>query len=260
MRVLTKLPIPPTLALRAAGLAALWRARGAWRAPLARALLRREREHLLARLLPVALVVGLGVGLLLFVTLRLALQDAFAAALRALWPAWVLQGIPLVAALLPVLLRAPSLSIELVQRQQRGEFAALALCRSGAPAYPGVPVLAAHAMAAAAAALLLGAASTLAALAAVLWAGTADLRSTLDAVFGLVSPLGWLHSSARAALQALCGSTVVLLVAWPGTQTATDGVAAHRLATRATRGGAAGVIAAALLLQALLALPTALQR
>lgn len=218
-----------TVRLRTAALLELWRCRGSWQRPLPRALMRRERDQVLAAMMPAVLVVASVVGLVLFVTLPSALADAYRSALAALWPAWVVQTAPLVAALLLALQRMPTMALELQDRQQRGEFEALARMAVGPAVYPCVPMLVAHAVAVAAAGMLLTAISLLAGFAMAGAADVGDLRTTLEAVFTLVSPLDLLRGLCSGAVLGLLCSLAAMLFAWPGTHPPTEGVEAHRL-------------------------------
>ena len=250
MGALTHAPAarPRAAGLRVAALRELWRHRRSWQLPVPRALMRRERDRLLSALIPAIVVVAAMAGYLLFVMLPTALDDAHLAALTVLWPAWVVQAAPLVAALLLSLWRAPALALELAQRQQRGEFVALAQIGSSPAVYPCLPMLVAHAAVAAAASTLMIALSLLTGFAAALALGVGDLRRTADAMFSLVSPVDCVRSPVFAALLGLLCSLAVTLYAWPGTQNASAGLAAQRLGVRAMGVSAAVTIAAAVLL------------
>jgi ABC-type transporter Mla maintaining outer membrane lipid asymmetry permease subunit MlaE len=243
----------PTVRLRTAALHELWRCRGSWQLPLPRALMRRERDQVLAAMMPAVIVVAAVVGLVLFVTLPSTLADAYRSALAALWPAWVTQAAPLVAALLLALQRMPTLALELQRRQQQGEFEALARMASCPSVYPCVPMLVAHAIAAAAASMLLTAISLLAGFAMALAVDVGDLRTTLEAVFTLVTPVDLLRCLCSGALLGLLCSLGTILYAWPGTQRATEGVDAHRLGVHATVISALVVIMAAIAFGTILA-------
>ena len=234
--------------LRSAALGELWRQRASWRQPLPRALMRLERGRLRLAFVPAGLLIAGAAGLLLFAALPRALADAYPAALSLLWPLWVVHVAPVAAALLLSLQRAPTLALELLQRQQRGEFAALALLGSCPSVYPCLPLLVAHAAVAAAAASLMIAGSLLAGAIVALAGGVGDIRSLLDAVFSLVSPIDWLRGLGSAAVFGGLGSLAVMLYAWPGTQSARAAVDVHRLGARAMHVAAlASLVAAALL-------------
>ncbi|MES2946001.1 MAG: ABC transporter permease [Pseudomonadota bacterium] len=238
-----------TSRLRGAALLQLWAHRGQWRMPLPRALMQRERDTLLAELMPAVMFISLMAGTLLFVTLASALQGSYLAALATLWPVWVIQAAPLAAAQLLAMRRSPTLALELSHRHARGEFEALAHLQASAAAYPCVPVLVAHAWVAAAASFLIIALTLLAGFAGAFVFAVGDLRQTADAVFSLVSPLGWLRSFFTALVLGLACSLAATLYAWPGTQTGTAaGVDAHRLGLRAMLLSSVAVIAAALAL------------
>lgn len=238
-----------TVRLRGAALMQLWTHRGQWRLPLPRALMQRERDTLLAELMPAVMFISLMAGTLLFVTLASALQGSYLAALSTLWPVWVTQAAPLAAAQLLAMRRAPTWALELSHRHARGEFEALGHLQVSAAAYPCVPVLVAHAWVTAAASFLIIALTLLAGFAGAFVFAVGDLRQTADAVFSLVSPLGWLRSLFNALVLGLSCSLATTLYAWPGTQTGTAaGVNAHRLGLRAMMLSSAAVITAALAL------------
>ncbi len=232
--------------VRGAALAQLWLHRAAWRLPLPRALMRRERDTQLAELMPAVIVIALMVGALMFVTLPGALGDSYLGALATLWPAWAVQAAPVAAAQVLAMQRAPTLALELSQRHESGEFLALEQLGAGAAAWPCVPLLAAHAVVTVAASFLLIALSLLLGLGSAFVLAIGGLRDTADLVFALVSPLAWLRSAAAAAVLGLACSLATLLFAWPGTQRAAAGADAHRLGLRAMMVSAVAVIAAAL--------------
>lgn len=219
--------------LRGAALAQLWLHRSHWQLPLPRALMRRERYTLLSELVPAAIVISLMVGALLFVTLPSALGGSAASAFATLWPVWVVYGAPMAAAQAMAMQRAPTLALELSQRQARGEFAALARLQASPAAYPGVPLLAAHALVAAAASSIIIALTLIFGLTASFVLAIGDLRQATDAVFGLVSPWNWLRSMVTSFLLGLSCSLATMLYAWPGTQNTAASVDAHRLGLRA---------------------------
>lgn len=235
--------------LRGTALLQLWAHRGQWRLPLPRALMQRERDILLAELIPAVMFIALMAGTLLFVTLASALQGTYQTALATLWPVWVIQAAPLAAAQLLAMRRSPTLALELSHRHARGEFETLAHFQASAAAYPCVPMLVAHAWVAAAASFLIIALTLLAGFAGAFVFAVGDLRQTTNAVFSLVTPLGWLRSLFTALVLGLACSLAATLYAWPGTQTGTAaGVDAHRLGLRAMLLSSASVIAAALAL------------
>ncbi|MES2281789.1 MAG: ABC transporter permease [Pseudomonadota bacterium] len=219
--------------LRGAALAQLWLHRNHWKLPLPRALMRRERDTLLSELMPAAIVISLMVGALLFVTLPSALGGSAASAFATLWPVWVIYGAPMAAAQALAMQRAPTLALELSQRHARGEFTALAHLQASPAAYPGVPLLAAHAVVAAAASFIIIALTLVFGFAASFVLAIGDLRHATDAVFSLVSPWSWLRSLLTAFLLGLSCSLATMLYAWPGTQNTAAGVDAHRLGLRA---------------------------
>lgn len=219
--------------LRGAALAQLWLHRSHWQLPLPRALMRRERATLLSELMPAACVISLMAGVLFFVTLPSALGGSAASAFATLWPVWVIYGAPLAAAQALAMQRAPTLALELSQRHARGEFAALARLQASPAAYPGVPLLAAHAMVAAAASFIIIALTLISGFLASFVLAIGDLRQTADAVFSLVSPFSWLRSLLTAFLLGLSCSLATMLYAWPGTHNTVAGVDAHRLGLRA---------------------------
>lgn len=219
--------------LRGAALVQLWLHRNQWKLPLPRALMRRERDTLLSELMPAAIVISVMVGALLFVTLPSALGGSAASAFATLWPVWVIYGAPMAAAQALAMQRAPTLALELSQRHARGEFAALAHLQASPAAYPGAPLLAAHALVAAAASFLIITLTLVSGFLASFVLAIGDLRQAADAVFSLVSPWNWLRSLITAFLLGLSCSLATLLYAWPGTQNTAAGVDAHRLGLRA---------------------------
>lgn len=219
--------------VRGAALAQLWLYRSHWQLPLPGALMRRERDTLLSEIMPAAIVISLMVGTLLFVTLPSALGGAAASAFSTLWPVWVVYGAPLTAAQALAMQRAPALALELSQRHARGEFAALTRLQASPAAYPGVPLLAAHALVAAAASFIIIALTLVSGFLASFVLAIGDLRQAADAVFALVSPWSWLRSLLTAFLLGLSCSLATMLYAWPGTQNTAAGVDAHRLGLRA---------------------------
>jgi hypothetical protein len=232
--------------LRGAALAQLWLHRGTWRLPLPRALMRRERDTQLADLMPAVIVIALMVGALMFITLPGALGDSYLGAMATLWPAWVVQAAPIAAAQVLAMQRAPTLALELSQRHEAGEFAALEQLGASAAAWPCVPLLAAHAMVTVAASFLLIALTLALGLGGAFVLAVGGLRETIDLLFALVSPLAWLRSALAAAALGLAASLATMLFAWPGTQRAVAGADAHRLGLRAMAVSAVAVIAAAL--------------
>jgi ABC-type transporter Mla maintaining outer membrane lipid asymmetry permease subunit MlaE len=235
--------------LRGAALADLWQHRASWQLPLPRALMRRERDTLLAALMPTVAVIALMVGFLLFVTLPSAIGDAYPTALGTLWPVWAIQAAPMAAAQLLAMQRAPTLALELSHRHQRGEFDALRRLQASPAIYPCVPLLMAHGAVAAAASFLMIALSLLAGFAGALALAVGDFRQMLDAVFSLVSPLDWLRSLFTAATLGVMCSLAAMLYAWPGSQTGdTQGVDAHKLGVRVMMVSSLAVIVSALLL------------
>lgn len=229
-------------------MAQLWAHRNHWRLPLPRALMRRERDTLLSELMPAAIVISLMVGALLFVTLPSTLGGSAASAFATLWPVWVIYGAPMAAAQALAMQRAPTLALELSQRHARGEFAALARLQASPAAYPGVPLLAAHAVVAAAASFIIIALTLVSGFAASFVLAIGDLRQATDAVFSLVSPWSWLRSLVTAFLLGLSCSLATMLYAWPGTQNTAAGVDAHRLGLRAMMISSASVVAALVVL------------
>lgn len=243
------LPAPsPVLRLRLAALGTLWRCRASWQLPAPRALMQRERDHALAAMMPAIVVLACIVGLGLFVTLPMTLADAYGTALAALWPAWVTQAAPLVAALMLALQRMPALALAMQQRQQRGEFEALAAVNANPAVYPCVPMLVAHAVVGGAASMLLTACTLVAGFVAALAAGVGDLGNTLEAVFTLVSPVDLLRGLGSGVVLGLLCSLSTVLHVWPGTQGATHGLQAHRLGMRTMLLSALVVFAAALVM------------
>ncbi|MES1978917.1 MAG: ABC transporter permease [Pseudomonadota bacterium] len=229
--------------LRGAALVQLWLHRKHWQLPLPRALMRRERDTLLSELMPAAIVISLMVGVLLFVTLPSALGGSAASAFATLWPVWVIYGAPMAAAQALAMQRAPTLALELSQRHARGEFAALAHLQASPAAYPGVPLLAAHALVVAAASFLIIALTLVSGFLASFVLAIGDLRQAADAVFSLVSPWSWLRSLLTAFLLGLSCSLATMLYAWPGTQNTAAGVDAHRLGLRAMMISSVAVVA-----------------
>lgn len=229
--------------LRGAALAQLWLHRSHWQLPLPRALMRRERDTLLSELIPAAIVISLMVGALLFVTLPSALGGSAASAFATLWPVWVIYGAPMAAAQALAMQRAPTLALELSQRHARGEFTALAHLQASPAAYPGVPLLAAHSVVAAAASFIIIALTLVFGFAASFVLAIGDLRHATDAVFSLVSPWSWLRSLLTAVLLGLSCSLATMLYAWPGTQNTAAGVDAHRLGLRAMMISSVAVVA-----------------
>ena len=75
-----------------------------------------------------------------------------------------------------------------------------------------------------------------------------DLRTTLEAVFTLVSPVDLLRGVCSGAVLGLLCSLGATLYAWPGTRPPTEGVDAHRLGTRTMVVSALVVILAAVVL------------
>ena len=219
--------------LRGAALTQLWLHRSHWQLPLPRALMRRERDTLLSELMPAAIVISLMVGALLFVTLPSALGGSSATAFATLWPVWVIYGAPMAAAQAMAMQRAPTLALELSQRHARGEFAALARLQASPAAYPGVSLLAAHALVVTAASFIIIALTLVSGFVASFVFAVGDLRQAADAVFSLVSPWSWLRSLVTAFLLGLSCSLAAMLYAWPGTQNTAAGVDAHRLGLRA---------------------------
>ena len=224
---------PTALRLRWAALEQLWLHRSHWQLPVPGALMRRERDTLLSELMPASIVVSLMVGALLFVTLPTALGASGASVFATLWPAWVIYGAPLAAAQALAMQRAPTLALELSQRHARGEIEALAHLNASPAAYPGVPLLAAHAVAAAATSIIIIAFTLILGMAASFVLAIGDLKQTLDAVFSLVSPWSWMRSLVTAFVLGFSGGLATLLYAWPGTQNTAAGVDAHRLGLRA---------------------------
>lgn len=224
---------PSAARLRWAALEQLWLHRRHWQLPVPGALMRRERDTILSELMPASIVVSLMVGALLFVTLPTALGGSVASVFAALWPAWVVYGAPLTAAQALAMQRAPALALELSQRHARGEIEALAHIQASPAAYPGVPLLAAHAVAAAAASFIIITFTLVFGLAASFVLAIGDLQQTVDAVFSLVSPWNWVRSLLTAFALGFSCSLSTLLYAWPGTQNTAVGVDAHRLGLRA---------------------------
>jgi hypothetical protein len=218
--------------LRLAALQDLWEHRSHWRLPLPRALMRRERDTQLASLMPGVIVLALMFGVLLFVILPSALGDAYPRALATLWPVWVVQAAPMIAVQILAMQRAPDVALELTQRHASGEFAALANMRASPAAYPCVSLIVAHAWIVAAASCLLVVLSLLIGAAAGFVLAAGDLRQSIELVLGLVSPWSWLRSLLSALLLGALCSLASVLSAWPGTQTASAGVDAHRLGLR----------------------------
>ncbi|MFM1980982.1 MAG: hypothetical protein RLZ68_2247 [Pseudomonadota bacterium] len=229
--------------LRGAALAQLWLHRNHWQLPLPRALMRRERDTLLSELMPAAIVISLMVGVLLFVTLPTAFGGSGASVFATLWPVWAVYGAPMAAAQVLAMQRAPTLALELSQRHARGEFVALAHMRASPAAYPGVPLLAAHAVVAAATSFIIIALTLVVGFAASFVLAIGDPRQSADAVFSLVSPWSWLRSLLTAFLLGLSCSLASLLYAWPGTQNTAAGVDAHRLGLRAMMISSVAVVA-----------------
>ncbi|MES2412285.1 MAG: ABC transporter permease [Pseudomonadota bacterium] len=219
--------------LRGAALAQLWTVRGHWRLPVPRAVMRRERDGLIAELMPAVLVIGVMVGTLLFAVLPNSLGSAYFSALGSLWPVWVVYGAPIAAAQMLAMHRAPTLALELTQRQARGEFAVLARAQSSPAGLPCISFLVAHAIAVAAVGFLMIGLTLAAGLVAALVLGAQDIRFMVDAVFSLVSPLDWLRSLVTSLVLGLACSLAAMLYAWPGSRVSAAGVDAHRLGLRA---------------------------
>ena len=231
--------------LRGAAVSQLWLYRSHWQLPLPRALMRRERDSLLAELMPAVVVISLMVGALLFITMPSALGGNYLSALSTLWPAWVVYAAPLAAAQVLAMQRAPTLALELSQRHANGEFDALARLQASPAAYPCVSLLVAHAATVAAASFLLISLSLVLGFGGAFVLAIGDLRQALDAVFGLISPTDWVRSGFTAFLLGGACSLATMLFAWPGTQTSAASVDAHRLGLRAMMVSSLATIAAA---------------
>jgi ABC-type transporter Mla maintaining outer membrane lipid asymmetry permease subunit MlaE len=229
-----------TLASRRQALAMLWAARADWRRPAPRALLRRERDAQLVDLMPVVGLIGLMVGVALFPTLAGTLGDNYPAVLAAIWPLWATQAAPLVAVLALAARRLPGLALDLARREADGEFAAQARLGVSAATYPGVPWVLAHAWVTLAATGLLVVGSLLLGLLAGGIVNSGDPRLSFGIALDTLPPIAWLRALATAWLLGALGAIAGLLVAWPGGESAVDGLAAHRLGVRAM--GAAALV------------------
>ena len=218
--------------LRFRALGDLWAHRSHWQLPLPRALMRRERDTQLSELMPGILVVALMAGILLFVMLPSSLGDSYPAALATLWPIWVVQAAPMAAAQILAMQRAPTLALELTHRHAGGEFAALTHLQASPAAWPCVSLIVAHAWVTAAASVLFVTLTLAFGFGFAFILDVGDLRQSIDMVFALVSPLDWGRSFIAALLLGGLCSLASILSAWPGTQSASASVDAHRLGLR----------------------------
>jgi hypothetical protein len=231
-----------SLALRRAALAGLWQHLGDCRLAAPRALMQRERDAQLGALLPVLGLIALCAGVLLFPLLAARLGDNHASVLGSLWPLWATQAAPLGVALLIAARRLPALALDMVRRQETGEFAAQARLGVHAATYPGIPWLLASAWTCLAGTSLLVAGSLLLGLFSAFVVHSGDLALAAGIALDTLPPLAWLRALATAWLLGAACTLAGLLVAWPGTASAGVGLDAHRLGVRAMSAGAGAAV------------------
>jgi ABC-type transporter Mla maintaining outer membrane lipid asymmetry permease subunit MlaE len=229
-------------------LADLWAHRDQWRRPVSRALLAREFSEQLQDIMPAVIAIAMVVGLLIFVALPWSVGSNYAATLAQLWPIWVMQVAPMMAAQVLALQRAPSVALELTHREASGEFHALALMGITPAAHPGVIWVIAHALVVLVASLWMVIFSALFGLLGSFVMDEGDLRFSFHSVFEFVAPLRWLSSLAFAMFLGAVGSLVALLHAWPGTQVAHGKLDIHRLGVRAMAASSLACFAAGITL------------
>lgn len=228
----------------------LWLYRNYWRIPGPRAAMRRERDNELAETMPLMLLLAFMAAVLMFVVLPSSLGEQAPEALARLWPLWVVQVAPMLCALTMALLNAPSIALQLTERQNAGEFAgadpADVLTRSALAAHLCVPLVVAHAAVCTACTVLVVLFTLVFGLVAEMVLAVGDARAIAAVVFTQVPPLGWLHALFSAWALGLICVLAAVVYAWPGTQTTQRGLDAHRLGLRAMMVSAMACVGAGL--------------
>jgi hypothetical protein len=220
--------------LRWFALGELWWYRACWRLPMARGIMRRERDYEMRQMLPILVVLGIVAGVTIFVVLPSTLQEQSATLLSSLWPLWVVQVVPMICAQAMAMQNAPNIAIRLTEAELQGDFDMQDIVKHSAQAaHAAVPLIFAHAAVAAASACLLVLFTLCFGLLAALVLAVGDLRTTIDIVFARVPPLVWLRAAFSAWLLGGVCVTAAVLYAWPGTQQSHSGMGAHRMGLRA---------------------------
>lgn len=215
-------------------LKALWQQRSCWREPLARTVMRAERDTELAENLPFVVVVSLMAAITLFAVLPGELGERAGPVLALAWPMWALHIAPMMCAQIMAMLNAPSIAIQLTEHAAGGSFHGDAGQRAAQAARLSVPWIVAHGAVCAASACLMVVFSILLGLLAGFVLNVGDLRQTSDLLMARISPMAWLRAGLTAWLLGTVCTTAAVLYAWPGTQVSRSGVDSHRLGLRAT--------------------------
>jgi hypothetical protein len=220
--------------LRWFALGELWWYRACWRNPVARTLMRRERDIEMREMIPILVVLGLVAGAAMFVVLPSSLQEQSSSVLSSLWPVWVVQVVPMICAQAMAMQNSPQIALRLTEAELQGDFDMKDIVRHSAQAaHAAVPLIVAHASVALASACLLVLFTLGFGLLAAFVLAVGDLRTTMDIVFARVSPLVWLRAALSAwVLGGVC-TTAAIVYAWPGTQQSHSGLGAHKLGLRA---------------------------
>ncbi len=220
--------------VRWVALKALWQARAAWREPAARAAMRAERDTELAENLPAGFVISLMAAITLFGALPAELGEQSDPVLRLAWPLWALQIAPMVCAQIMAMVNAPSIAIQLTERESGGGFQGTVQQRSMQAARLSWPWIVAHGAVCAASSCLMVVSSMLLGLLAGFALNVGDLHQTASLLATQIGPLAWLRAGISAWLLGVACTTAAVLYAWPGTQSSRGGVDSHRLGLRAT--------------------------
>jgi hypothetical protein len=215
----------------------LWLYRHYWRLPHARQAMRAERDNEIAEMVPIVLLTAVLAAALLFLVLPSNVGEQATEVLSRVWPWCVVHVAPLFSALTLAMLNAPSIALQLTEREAAGEFEGQqpgdVRTRSALAAHLCVPLTMAHATVCLVCTVLLTVFTMgLGLLADLVWA-VGDVRALAEVVFTQVSPLAWLQAMLSAWVLGLVCTLAAVVYAWPGTQITQRGLDSHRLGLRA---------------------------
>jgi hypothetical protein len=191
-----------------------------------------ERNRELAETMPFMCVAAFVTGLLMFVALPGSLAEESTLILGTVWPLFVVQIAPMLAAQTMALLNAPHIALRLTAMTDAGQFAGGALQRATHIAVVAVPWIQAHAMVNMVGLVILVLFTLLFGMLGSFVLNVGDLRSLLDIAVSKVSPIMWLRSLFTAWLLGLACTLASVLYAWPGSQKSSSSSDAHRIGLR----------------------------
>jgi hypothetical protein len=191
-----------------------------------------ERNRELHETMPFMCVAAFVTGLLMFVALPGSLAEESALILGTVWPLFVVQIAPMLAAQSMALLNAPHIALRLTAMTDAGQFSGGPIQRASQIAAVTVPWIQAHAMVSMVGLVILVLFTLLFGMLGSFVLNVGDLRSLLDMALSKVSPSMWLRALFTAWLLGLACTLASVLYAWPGSQTSANTSDAHRIGVR----------------------------